>query len=65
MKKNVIRVLVGIYIVIAVLTTFSLLTYNNLHISEFNKKSFRTNLIKKEFQGNTYYNIKLDLTKKQ
>ena len=40
MKKNVIRVLVVIYIVIAVLTTFSLLTYNNLHISEFNKKSF-------------------------
>ena len=40
MKKNIVRVLVVIYIIIAVFTTFSLLTYNKLHISEFGKKSF-------------------------
>lgn len=40
MKKVLIRVLVGLYIVIAVIVTFNLLTYNRLHISEFNNKSF-------------------------
>ena len=38
--KNFFRVLICIYIVIAVFTTFNLLTYNKLNISEFNNKHF-------------------------
>ena len=32
--------------------------------SKFKKNSFRTNMIKREYKGNTYYNIKLDLINK-
>ena len=40
MKKTIIRILVCIYIVIAVFTTINLLTYNDQNISEFGGKVF-------------------------
>ena len=32
--------------------------------SKFNKNSFRTNMVTREYKGRTYYNIKLDLINK-
>ena len=40
MKKIVIRIVLAIYIVVAVFTTASLLTYNKHNMSEFNGKVF-------------------------
>ncbi len=40
MKKIIVRILVCIYIVVAVFTTTSLLTYNDQNISEFGGKVF-------------------------
>ncbi len=40
MKKNIFRVVVCIYIVVAVFTTVSLFTYNEQNLSEFNNKVF-------------------------
>ena len=40
MKKTIVRILISIYIVVAVFTTASLLTYNKQNISEFGGKVF-------------------------
>ena len=40
MKKTLIKILLSLYIVVAVFTTASLLTYNKQNISEFGGKVF-------------------------
>ena len=40
MKKNIIRIIIAIYIVIAVFTTVNLLMYNDHNITEWNGKEF-------------------------
>lgn len=40
MKKIIVRVIICIYIVVAVFTTASLFTYNKQNLSEFNNKVF-------------------------